>query len=92
MTAVKPGGRGPNSTQCATDVYAIVRIKIAVLAIVAFANAGIKQLYTTGYKLQICSEDTDESINAKSSVISFLSTYTTFLRGRSHILYMWGFT
>ena len=42
--AAKPGGGGPKSTQRATDMYmenCVVHIKIAVLAIVAFANAGI---------------------------------------------------
>ena len=67
-----------------------MHIKIAILAIVIFAIAGRKTLYSsnaTGYELQICSEDVDKSINVKSSVISkiFLTTYTTFSCGQSHI-------
>ena len=78
--------QGGVDTQRVTDAYTencVVHIKIAILAMVIFAIAGRKTLYSsnaTGYELQICSEDVDKSINVKSSVISkiFLTTYTTF--------------
>ena len=49
-----------------------MRIKIAVLAIVAFAIAGRKTaiFQQRNGLLAPCSEDADEPINAKSSVIS----------------------
>ena len=80
-------------TQRVTDAYTencVVHIKIAILAIVIFAIAGRKTLYSsnaTGYELQICSEDVDKSINVKSSVISkiFLTTY-------SYHLFVWTVT
>ena len=51
----------------------IARWLQAILAMVIFTIAGRKTLYssnTTGYELQICSEDVDKSRNVKSSVIS----------------------
>ena len=72
-------------TQRVMDAYTencVVHIKIAILAIVMFAIAGRKTLYSsnaTGYELQICSEDVDKSINVKSSVISFDDLYHLFV-------------
>ena len=64
--AVKPGGVGQKITQRAMDAHTencIVRKNMVVLAIIVFAKAGIKTANssnTTGYELQICSEDVDK--------------------------------